>query len=94
MQDEQTFVCESNDAQVCHSNAKTVRIHTGASCMLEAWLALTIGLEVSKAILFRGSYRWLALTMLRVTRARSVKNITNGNKKKVAEHKCATDSLL
>ena len=69
MQDEHSVVCESNDAQVCHSNEKTVRVHTGASCMLEAWLALTIGLEVSKSILFRGSYRWLALTMLRVTRA-------------------------
>ena len=69
MQDEHSVVCESNDAQVCHSNEKTVRVHTGASCMLEAWLALTIGLEVSKSIPFRGSYRWLALTMLRVTRA-------------------------
>ena len=63
MQDEHSVVCESNDAQVCHSNEKTVRFHTGPSCMLEAWLALTIGLEVSKSIPFRGSYRWLALTM-------------------------------
>ena len=69
MQDEHSVVCESNDAQVCHSNAKTVKVHTEASCMLEAWLALTIGSEVSKSIPFRGSYRWLALTMLRVTRA-------------------------
>ena len=40
--------------------------------LLGAWLALTVGYEISKPIGFHGIYRWLALTMLRATRARLV----------------------
>ena len=35
--------------------------------LLKAWLALTIGLAVSKPIRCQGIKRWLTLTMLRAT---------------------------
>ena len=38
--------------------------------LLESWLAQTICLKASKPVRFYGSQRWLALTMLRETRAR------------------------
>ena len=55
-----------NRAILCYLNAKVCYLGPVSRSQC---LALTIALEVSKPIRFYGSYRWLALTMLRETRA-------------------------
>lgn len=55
-----------NRAILCYLNAKVCYL---GPVSRSRCLALTIALEVSKPIRFYGCYRWLALTMLRETRA-------------------------